>query len=247
MNFLPELTVKYKTYLKTATVEAFRGVFQNHIDKLLQRTKVAIDYPRSEADFPALIIRFFERDIKNAGVGHEEWIRAEDGDQSNLDLGKAYRFKHYFYTGDLEFAIYALSSKDRDLVSDSVVQTIGMGDIAGYTNRFFERIYPDESTGRFPDSIWHYININSDLMQGFGETQNATPWGSEDDLMYQTSYRVRVFGEFYSVPPDAPFEVIAKIVQYPYIAGIEDLPEGDPGDDSPWTPPLDASNDGESF
>lgn len=232
-TFLPQQTIRYKTYVKTALVEAFRDVFEHHIDELLSRTKVTIDYPRTEADYPALVVRFFERDITNAGVGHEEWIK---GDGTGDDEGGVFRFKHYFYHADLEFAVYGLSSLDRDLISDSVVQTITMGNLADYTNRFFERIYPDE--GKYPDSIWHYINIDADEMQGFGETQNATPWGSEDDLMYQTSYRIKVFGEFYSVPPNIPGGIIEKVIQYPYIGGIEDVPEGTSGDGADWIPPL---------
>jgi hypothetical protein len=35
MNYLPQRTVKYKTYIKTAVVEAFRAVFANHVDSFL--------------------------------------------------------------------------------------------------------------------------------------------------------------------------------------------------------------------
>jgi hypothetical protein len=183
-----------------------------------------------------VLIRFFERDITNAGVGHEEYV-----DLSLLDLdgvSGVFKFKHYFYHADIEFAIMALSSLDRDLVADSVVQTIAMGTLEDYTNRFFNRIYPRESENQYPDSIWHYVNINSDQIQGFGEGQNVPVWGSEDDLVYQTSYRVRAFGEFYSVPPETPINIIEAVTQYPYIAGLEDVPTGDPDDGGQWVPPV---------
>ncbi len=233
IEFMAQRTIRYKTYIKRALTEAFRNVFAHHPDTLLERTKVTIDYPRSESDYPCLIVRLFERDIKNAGIAHEEHLLG-DGSEEAPDSAGHWRFKHYFYHGDLEFAVYGLSSKDRDLISDTVVQTIGMGDLAAYTNEFFDRIYPDETASAYPDSIWHYINIDSDELQGFGETQAAVPWGSEDDLMYQTSYRVKVFGEFYSVPPHMPAELVRQVIQYPYIAGVEPTPQGNPDDGGAW-------------
>src|SRR4051812_31881558 len=122
---LPEQTIRYKTYVKTALVEALRSVFSNHPDSLLQRTKVSIDYPTSENKYPTVLVRFFEGKITNAGVGHVESLLRE---------GTAIydKYRHYLYHGDIEFAVYALSSKDRDLIADTLVQTIGMGDMATY-------------------------------------------------------------------------------------------------------------------
>lgn len=232
-GFLPQATIRYKTYVKTAMVEGLREVFANHKDPKLSETKVTIDYPRREADYPTVIVRFFEREIKNAGIAHEEYIRFNDENGNSVG---SYRFKHYFYTGDIEFGVYALSSLDRDLIGDTLVQVLAMGNLESYTNRFLARIYAD--TEKYPDSIWHYITVNTDTIQGFGESQNQTPWASEDDLIYQTSYRARIWGEFYSVPPNLPAPIIERVTQYPYIKDAEAVPEGDPNDYTEWQPPI---------
>lgn len=216
MTFLPEKTIKYKTYVKTALVESLKPVFSNHVDQKLQPTKVTIDLPKDRQSFPAVVIRFYEREIKNSGVGHQEHFVDKND--------KAWKFKHYFYTGDIELAVYTLSSLDRDLVADTLVQTIAMGDLADYTNNFFARIYPNDFDA-VPDSVGHFININSDKIQGFGETQEKVPWNAEDDLIYTTSYRVNVFGEFYSLPQDFPYEFVKEVITYPYIEDIEEPPE----------------------
>lgn len=224
MSYLPEKTIKYKTYVKTALVEALRPVFNNHIDQKLQPTKVSIDFPRERQSFPFVIVRFYEKEIKNAGVGHEEFFVDENN--------QSWKFKHYFYTGEVELVVYALSSLDRDLISDTLVQTIAMGDLADYTNRFFGRIYPSNSDA-VPDSAGHFININADEITGFGETQTAVPWDSEDDLVYSISYRTEVFGEFYSLPQDMPYDFVSKVFTYPYIKGLETPPVGQE-DESSW-------------
>jgi hypothetical protein len=207
MSYLPERTVRYKTYVKTALVESLIPVFQNHLDEKLKSTKVTIDMPKERQSFPSVVVRFYESEIKNAGVGHEEVI----ADENN----KGWKFKHYFYTGSIEFGIYALSSLDRDLISDTLVQTITMGDLADYTNNFFNRIYPPDSD-LIPDSVGHFININSDEVSAVGEASSDVPWGAEDDLIYTVSYRVAIFGEFYSLPQDAPWDFVQKVFLYPY-------------------------------
>ena len=213
MTYLPEKTIKYKTYVKTALVESLRPVFQNHIDSKLQPTNVTIDMPKERQSFPSIVIRFYESEIKNAGVGHEEHFLDEND--------KAWKFKHYFYNGEIEFGIYTLSSLDRDLIADTLVQTIAMGELSDYTNQFFNRIYPKDADA-YPDSIGHFININSDQITSINESQNQVPWQAEDDLLYSVSYRVKVFGEFYSLPQSAPYELIEKIFIYPYLESIED-------------------------
>lgn len=235
---LEERTIRYKTYVKRSVTEAFKNVFAHHKDELLGRTNVILDYPREESELPTVIVRLFERDIQNMGVGHQEHIQVDGPDGKPLDpFGQFYSFKHYLYHADIEYVILGLSSLDRDLISDTIVQTLAMGTLEAYTNRFFDRIYPDERKAQFPDSIWHFININTDKINPGGETQEATPWQSEDDLIYRTSYRTPVMGEFYSVPPNLPKEYVSNVLLFPYIGGLEDIPEGESAGDALWQPP----------
>lgn len=316
-QFFPEQTIRYRTYIKQTLTEGLTTMFTNHPDKLLQGTRAMVEYPRSEAEYPCVVVKFYERQIFNAGVGHQEVIYyngesdstevsvtlgTEDGavtldwapvkgaigylvyrgvksDQENVQftvlpnsttftdtgpggspvavptvvtaavdtpepsatiLPRAYgnlapgtyyyrvtavtppeavKFKHYFYTGDVEFTVYALSSVDRDLISDTLTQTLAMGQLEAYTNSFFERVYA--TAEQVPDSALHFININSDQIQGFGDSESQTPWGAEDDLIYQTSYRTGAFGELYSLPPELSYAVIRQVFLYPYITGLQ--------------------------
>jgi hypothetical protein len=235
MPLLPETTIRYKTYLKRALVEALRQVFANHPDSQLHRTKVSIDYPTSENLYPTVIVRFYEREIRNAGVGHVEYlVRVDDNDEPTLLTDK---FRHYLYSGDIEFAVYALSSKDRDLIADTLVQTLAMPDMASYTNNFFNRLYhPPQDNDDYDDARYNFVNLNTDLISGFGETQTQQPWLSEDNLQYQTSYRVGIYGEFYSLPPidsDVWGGVVERVDLYPYIEDLEEVPTG-ADDPSEW-------------
>lgn len=224
---LQEQTIRYKTYLKRSLVEAFSTVFKNHPDPLIrQHTKIDVDLPMVRSSYPSVVVRFYERQIKNTGVGHMETLQNPSG---------AYqKYKHYMYTGDLEFAIYALSSYDRDLLSDSLVQAIAMSDIEWYTNYFYNRIY--ESTDF--DSYSHFININTDQVSGFGETQVNAPWMAEDTLIYQSSYRVGAMGEFYNRMLNTEYNLVENIPLYPYtgvdMSGTDPVPGGDPNNTAQW-------------
>lgn len=233
-GYNPQRTIRYSTYIKRALVEAVRDVFKNHEDEDLQRTKVTIESPKTKADYPSTIIKFYERKISPIGVGGgEEWI-----DLEHLGFPGSYRFKRSLYWADIELEAQALSSLDRDLVGDSVVQTLQMGNLEAYTNRFFERIYPSnyDMEHSWPDSVWHHVSINTDDVSGFGENQSQTQWGSEDGLVYRKSYRVPVLGEFYSLPPDVPAGFVEAVYSYPYIGGVEEVPQGLPGEHGEWEP-----------
>lgn len=228
---IPVTTVRYKTYVKEALTEALSSVFQGHPDTTTMRgLKVTGELPQDQAAFPSIVVRFYERTIRNIGVGHEEWIE-KDG-----TVGVYYRVKHVMYKGDIEFAIYALSSYDRDLISDALQQALMMGDIELYTQGFLTRIY-GPNTFQEPTALEHFINLNTDEVQGFGETQQLAPWMPEDVLVYHTSYRIGIMGELYSrIPADeVAHGVIEGVNVYPYDPWVgEPVPEPEPDNPNPW-------------
>lgn len=254
MNYLPELSVKYKTYLKSAVVDALVEVFADHPDPLLathtetdtgygdtlltRGTKVTLEFPKTKDRYPAIVVRFFERNVSRLGVAHEEWIYLRTADDTPT------RMMHNIYDGDLEFGIYGLSNLDRDLMSDTLVQALTMGVVETWTNNLMTALYSNEydyptladaSILTVPDHHWNYVQINHDTLQGFGETQEPAPWEAEDEQIYMVNHRVAVLGEFYSVPPDnIAYGFVAEVPTYPYIQDLEDLPEGDPDDPADW-------------
>lgn len=261
---LPEKSIPYKSFVKTALVDALREQFRVHPDASLRRTKVSVDYPNTANKYPTVIVRFFEREIKNIGVGHVEFLEVGENwltagffpPNDTLTLSPQmttgtpvvpgpflitgvqvyeYPFKHFIYNGDIEFAILALSSQDRDLISDALITTLAMSGPTldgGTPSDFFKRIYSpifDFDPGDDVDP-WRYnfVNLNTDRIAGFGETQNPAPWMTEDQLQYQSSYRVGVMGEFYSLPPivKGPTGPILHINLLPYIEDLEPIPIG---------------------
>lgn len=230
-------TIKYKTWVKEALRQALSTVFAAHPDDILKdNTNVVIDFPIEEVHYPAVVVRFYEREIKNAGIAHLEHIE----DVNNL--GTYIKYQQSLYNGDIEFAVYALSSTDRDLISDALVQTIRFAPMEAYTNQFLQHIYaptsvPSENEGgAYDPSMDHMVNLNTDVVRGFGESQTIAPWLPEDVLVYQTSYRIGIFGQFYSrTPVNFNYGLVEHVEQYPYNSSAgEPIPNPNPEDPTPW-------------
>lgn len=143
-----------------------------------------------------------------------------------------YPARHLYWTGDIELAIYALSSYDRDLISDTLVQTLMMADMSDFTNALSSRVW-SPSTVLDPAAELNFVNLNTDKLQPYGETQAPVPWGAEDDQSYQTAYRIGASGEVYSLPDNA-YHVVEEITTYPYEQCVDPLPLGDPAKEGIW-------------
>jgi hypothetical protein len=225
-------TIRYRTYIKETLVEALRAVFAQHPDKLIRTTKITPELPTDRASYPAIIVRYFNRGLRNSGVGNYEWFQiTPEGYEPKLYQ----KFRHFYYTGDIELKILALSSKDRDFLADALVQTIGMSESEHYTKAFLDRIYNASITTE-PQSQYHFINLSTDEFQELGDQEGQAPWMEDDLLVYSATFRIPIFGEFYSrVLSDlTSYGIVSKVEVYPWIKDIESEPNPNPEDDSPW-------------
>lgn len=81
--YVPQQTLQYKTFLKRTVVEALQNAFNlyglkepespHQYDATLGKAKIGPDYQTTRANFPSVVVKFYEQQIMNAGVGHKEW------------------------------------------------------------------------------------------------------------------------------------------------------------------------------
>jgi hypothetical protein len=226
-------TVAYKTYLKETLVEALRNVFVNHPDPTFRNTKVQLGYSLQRADLAnTIVIRYYERFLRSAGVGHREWHNVSD------DVNPAYQnLKHFLYKGDIEFEIVTLSARDRDWLSDALVTLIGMGETESYMQAFTNRVYYSNANLE-PGSVAHFVNLQTEDFNGTGDTEGPAPWLAEENdvYVYRTGYRLPVFGEFYSrLIIGTSYSKVEKVEIYPWMQDFETEPNPLPSPaDVPW-------------
>lgn len=222
MTPYPMQTISYRRFVKTAMTLGLRHVFEHHPDPNLRRVKVTLEAPTTQAHYPAVVVKFFGRNIQNVGVGSEQY-------------GGDIRYQHYWYDGDISLEIHALDPLSVDYVSNTIVQTITVGQLETWTNQLFQQLYALTASEN-PDAEFNYLTVNSDKISEFGELKSPAPWGGEDAFVYQNTYRVGVMGEYYSVPTSPELMVIIeKVNVYPYDSSVgEPVPTG-VDDSAPWT------------
>ena len=82
-RYVPQQTLQYRTFLKRTVTEALQNAFAlyglkepeapHQYDATLGKTKIGPDYQTTRANFPSVVVKFYEQQIMNAGVGHMEW------------------------------------------------------------------------------------------------------------------------------------------------------------------------------
>lgn len=222
-RYVYQSTLQYSTFVKRTVIEALQGAFKNHPDKTIAGTKVGINKSHETAEYPSVIVKLYEREMPNAGVGHAEYIQ-----DPNSIIPQYIKYYHRLYKGDVEFAVYALSAVDRDVIRDGLVEVLAMQDVTTGGNAFIQRLY--DQNNDHPYGNWHYPVLNLDLITGYGEQETMPAWGPEDALLYQVTYRVPIFGEFYSNTPVAPtfYGPIEEVDVYPWIPGTDAEPTDPP-------------------
>lgn len=227
-------TIHYQTYLMAALTEGLQGIFVSHPDKFLRKVRVAAEWVEDKATYPLVLVRFYGRDILNAGVAHKEWIEVPSDDDP--DVMRLLPRERSIYHGDVQFEIYAMSTTDRAILSDAIIQVLRFGDAETYTQAFLDRIYADENT--YPEAEAHYINIDTDRITPMGDTQVRPPWDPEDRMLYTSSYRVAAMGELRSRIPEQTGVpgLVSAVTVYPYISQLGQAPP-DPDPDPNSTGP----------
>jgi hypothetical protein len=181
----PEPAVQYKRIVKRVLISALRTVFsEQYPDPQLANLFVSTTNPLKRENFPAVIVRFNENFVKNAGVSHQEMILNDNNfNQSS---------RHFYFEGGIQFVLYALSPLDLDVLSDSLIELLAFGRLNSLTDKFFSKVYNDIEDG-------YQFSIASDQITASGESVTQPVWFPEDMLLYQSSYTVKCHGAFYSL------------------------------------------------
>lgn len=169
--------IGYKIQIKRTVVDALRTYMSSSQSNTVNQTKVTVEYPQSAESYPALIVGYEQSQLYHTGLGHVEYI---DG---NLHT-------RWTFEGSVSMEILALTSLERDYISDHITNLAAFRTYIGST---FEL-----------DVI---LNENIDLQMNLGllqpgpeQVMSGASWGLTDTRFYQCSYSFPVLGTFVSAP-----------------------------------------------
>lgn len=173
--------INYKMEIKRAVVTAFQAVFNDETryypgyksSELLTKSHITIEYPQRPEQYPSLIIGFQERELKNAGIAH-------------IDDYEQYVAQKWLFQGMITVEIFALTSMDRDFISDSVVNMLSFGRVLG---KPFRRMIEEEAR------VDLQLSVGS-LTPTAEETMSGVSWGLTDQRIYTVGYSFGCLGGF---------------------------------------------------
>lgn len=187
-----------KRAVMNALREALSGTTLNH---LVNGTDVTIDmeYPMEKENYPGIWVQFSFSEITQAGVGHEPLLRtvlaeatANTPEVINWEPMREFQFK-----GRVTLTIVALTSLERDRLSDSVITMLAF-------SRPPEMILTDpaEDTKQFRQLItslatnpYVSLTINHDQITPGGQAMTTgVPW-DEEIPGYEDSYSFDILGQ----------------------------------------------------
>ena len=195
-------------------IEGLRSSFDQFYDRdrQLQELRITQNYPIKQIDYPSIVVDYQPQRVVSAGVGHVEWFRSPSGYWR--------KWKHNRFEGHLSLHVFALSTLDRDIISDAIVELVRFGDLDSNLNRFYEVIYPsdedleamaDAEDHIYSENLFGQLMLDSDQLTAVGNSATVAPWEPEDVLVYSGGWSMALHGGYYNSYPTQDWSRVTSI------------------------------------
>lgn len=196
---------------KKVMIRALRATFT----ALYPNTKLAdlnidLEYPYLEEQYPGIWVRFSPHKIQASGL-----------DPTRHTDDEIYSVWHF--EGTFNLMIMALSSKERDLISDGLIEAYAFATQMPSASPLYTTIQ---------DSDLVNITLQSDILTSGGQTESVgVPW-DDDKIAYEDRYSFEVVGQVRSrVQPDVTFTNLSEIEVFGTLTNVDGAPDNSIGDD----------------
>jgi hypothetical protein len=170
--------------MKSVVVDALQQVFNStERNPNFQNLRVSIEYPLDQQSYPSVWVNYDDTDsLQIAGIGHQEFV---------LDAaGGMHEVTRWLFAGTVTLTVVALSSLERDGLYDELVRIFAFSRIQQETPEF---------RGLLESNDFIALGVNWDELRPHGDAAApGTPWGTEDEVIYEKSIGFDVQGEFVS-------------------------------------------------
>lgn len=174
----------YLTLLKSLVVESLQTVFNSDWpNPNFTDLNVSIEYPLDRQSYPGIWVNFDDNDtLEIAGIDHREYVLDADGAQHEVT--------RWLFAGTVTLTVVALSSLERDNLYDEVVRIFAFSRIEQAVPEFRSMMESNDLLA---------IGVNWDQLRPHGDAAApGTPWGTEDEVIYERSAAFDLQGEFVS-------------------------------------------------
>lgn len=187
----------YLENLKSAIVEAMRiAVAAPYIDTDFTNTWIGIEYPQERQHYPGIWVTYDDTDtLRIASIDHKEFVTDDDDNTHEVT--------RWLFEGTVTMSVVALSSLERDRLYDQIVRVYAFSRTEDALSEFRNTIENNDFLA---------INPNWDELRPGGDAAApGTPWGTEDEVIYEKALSFDVIGEFVSDPSTNTLAILSAI------------------------------------
>lgn len=208
--------------VKTAVVLALNdALLGSTIPDTTSRVRsVDLEYPLTAERYPGVWVQFSLTKLVRAGIAQEQLLKnSEDPDWTNWEPIREWTFE-----GRVTLTVVALSSLERDRVSDSLISLLAFSrspagvvtDLTRDTQQYRALLTS------LAENPYVSIAINSDFLRPDGQsTSVGTPW-APNVLVYEDAYSFDVLGQFNIIFKNDGTYTLRKIETVPEVWDVHD-------------------------
>ena len=160
------------------------------IDGGNSRVHIDIEYPMEEESYPGIWVQFSIGSLSRAGLSMETWTKDDDGNWGSI--------QEWSFNGNITLTVAALTSKDRDRLSDTVIAQLAFArppDLIIYNPKTNANQMKGLITA-LDQNPYVSMTVNTDVIQSGGETvTGGTPW-AQNILLYENNFSLTCHGQF---------------------------------------------------
>lgn len=173
---------------RTLVVSLRRALTDSGLSLNDTRLHVDMEYPYEEASYPAAWIQFSFTELMDSGLGHSQTIHDEED--------KELEVRQWRYKGQVTITFMALSSLDRDRISDKFISIYSFSDVATGSELRTSKNPAAQFLRELADSPYVSMTLQSGTLRPRGQsTSIGVPW-DPGQLVYEDSYVFGLEGEF---------------------------------------------------
>jgi len=197
--------------VKKAIIRALRATFTSmYPNTKLASMNIDLEYPYKEEHYPGIWVKFSPHKIQSSGLDYTQ--RSDDE-----------IFGVWYFEGTVSMMILALSSKERDLISDGLIEAYAFGMLMPSVTPLHDSLLNSELIN---------MTLQSDILTAGGQTESVgVPW-DDDKLAYEDRYSFEVVGQFRSrVQPGVVFTNVSEVQVASTLTNVTGAPDNSIGDD----------------
>lgn len=199
------------TPTKKLIIRALRATFTAmYPNDKMSSINIDMEYPYKEEHYPGIWVKFSPHKIQASGI-----------DPTRHASNEIYSVWHY--EGTVSFVIIALSSKERDLISDGIIEAYAFAYMMPSVSPFYTTINTSNLIN---------MSLQSDILSPGGQTETiGTPW-DDDKIAYEDRYSFEVIGQVRSrIQPGVTFTTLSGIQVASSLTNVVGAPDNSIGND----------------